>query len=197
MPILARVSRLYLASVAKQASLSLTCSETPKTGFLFTWLMYPTFVLFYVSLFSITAMLLLMMRTGQCGTEIWTSVLSYRGKAGQEKLVGWLKVSPSSWCFFDFFVYCQWLYRSSVLSFWIVWKYIYLSVVRLGPLDVWGLDRSTAACRRRIGFLTVILLWNIARLRMLITYTSLPRSAEWISRAVGQALIWTSILYSP
>ena len=35
---ISEVSSLYLASVAEQASLSLTWSETPKTGFLVTWL---------------------------------------------------------------------------------------------------------------------------------------------------------------
>ena len=39
-PVLAKseISRLYLVSVAEQAGLSLTWSETPKTGFLVTWL---------------------------------------------------------------------------------------------------------------------------------------------------------------
>ena len=39
-PILAKskISSLYLASVAEQAGLSLTWSETPKTGFLVKWL---------------------------------------------------------------------------------------------------------------------------------------------------------------
>ena len=32
------ISSLYLASVAAHASLGLTLSETPKTGFLVTWL---------------------------------------------------------------------------------------------------------------------------------------------------------------
>ena len=32
------ISRLYLVSVAEQVGLSLTWSETPKTGFLVTWL---------------------------------------------------------------------------------------------------------------------------------------------------------------
>ena len=32
------ISRLYLLSVAEQAGLSVTLSETPKTGFLMTWL---------------------------------------------------------------------------------------------------------------------------------------------------------------
>ena len=33
-----RILRLYLASVAEQADLSLTRSQTQKTGFLVTWL---------------------------------------------------------------------------------------------------------------------------------------------------------------
>ena len=33
-----KISRLKLASVAEQAGLSLTWSQTPKTGFLVTWL---------------------------------------------------------------------------------------------------------------------------------------------------------------
>ena len=39
-PVLAyyKISRLYLASIAEQACLSLTWSKTPKTGFLMTWL---------------------------------------------------------------------------------------------------------------------------------------------------------------
>ena len=35
-----KISRLYLVSVAEQTSLSLTWSETPKTGFLVTRLIY-------------------------------------------------------------------------------------------------------------------------------------------------------------
>ena len=34
------ISNLYLASVAVQAGLSLPWSQTPKTGFLMTWLKY-------------------------------------------------------------------------------------------------------------------------------------------------------------
>ena len=34
----AKISRLQLVSVAEQAGLSLTCLETPETGFLMTWL---------------------------------------------------------------------------------------------------------------------------------------------------------------
>ena len=37
---ISKVSRLQLVSVAEQASLSLTWSQTPKTGFLVTWLMF-------------------------------------------------------------------------------------------------------------------------------------------------------------
>ena len=44
--------------------------------------------------FCITAMLLPTMPTGLCGTEILTSVLSYQGKVGREKLVCWCRVSP-------------------------------------------------------------------------------------------------------
>ena len=33
-----KISSLLLVSVAEQAGLSLTCSQTPKTGFLVTWL---------------------------------------------------------------------------------------------------------------------------------------------------------------
>ena len=36
---ISEMSRLYLASVAAQASLSLTWSKIPKTGFLVTWLL--------------------------------------------------------------------------------------------------------------------------------------------------------------
>ena len=35
---ISEISSLYLASVAAQASLSLPWSQTPKTGFLVTWL---------------------------------------------------------------------------------------------------------------------------------------------------------------
>ena len=35
---ISEISSLYLASVAAHAGLSLTWSETPKTGFLVTWL---------------------------------------------------------------------------------------------------------------------------------------------------------------
>ena len=37
---IAEISKAYLASSAEQASLSLTWSQTPKTGFLVTRLMY-------------------------------------------------------------------------------------------------------------------------------------------------------------
>ena len=36
--VIAEISRLWLVSVAEQAGLSLTLSQTPKTGFLMTWL---------------------------------------------------------------------------------------------------------------------------------------------------------------
>ena len=41
-PLLAivKISSLYLVSVAKQADLSLTWSETPKSGFLMVWPLY-------------------------------------------------------------------------------------------------------------------------------------------------------------
>ena len=39
---ISKISRLYLASVAEQAGLSLNSSQTPKTGFLVTWLILPT-----------------------------------------------------------------------------------------------------------------------------------------------------------
>ena len=35
---ISEIASLYLASVAAQAGLSLPCSQTPKTGFLATWL---------------------------------------------------------------------------------------------------------------------------------------------------------------
>ena len=37
---ISEISSLYLASMAAQAGLSLTWSETPKTGFLVAWLKY-------------------------------------------------------------------------------------------------------------------------------------------------------------
>ena len=38
--VISKISRLQLVSVAEQSGLSLTLSETPKTGFLVTWLIY-------------------------------------------------------------------------------------------------------------------------------------------------------------
>ena len=40
---ISEIASLYLASVAAQAGLSLTWLQTPKTGFLVTWLNYPKF----------------------------------------------------------------------------------------------------------------------------------------------------------
>ena len=37
---ISEIASFYLASVAVQASLCLTCSQTPKTGFLVTWLIW-------------------------------------------------------------------------------------------------------------------------------------------------------------
>ena len=41
---IAEISSLYLTSVAEQASLSLTWSQTPKTGFLMTWFISPEYM---------------------------------------------------------------------------------------------------------------------------------------------------------
>ena len=43
-----KISRLYLISVAEEAGLSLTWSQTPKTGFLVTWFIY-MYVLLFIS----------------------------------------------------------------------------------------------------------------------------------------------------
>ena len=37
---ISEIANLYLVSETEQASLSLTWSQTPKTGFLMTWLIY-------------------------------------------------------------------------------------------------------------------------------------------------------------
>ena len=37
---ISKISRLYLVSVADQAGLRLSWSQTPKTGFLVTWFIY-------------------------------------------------------------------------------------------------------------------------------------------------------------
>ena len=43
---ISEISSLYLASVAQQADLSLTWSQTTKTGFLVTWLVWQAYIIF-------------------------------------------------------------------------------------------------------------------------------------------------------
>ena len=78
-------SSLYLVSVAAQASLSLTWSETPNTGFLMTWLFLPVFLFMVVTWFGWVTPKLALASNNCIIKKRWALPEEYH----PDELVGW------------------------------------------------------------------------------------------------------------
>ena len=81
-----KISCLYLASVAEQASLSLTWSQTSKTGFLLTGLKYPFHLALFYNVPVRTKCLLDLRFYGPVNyTSVTPSLKEMKGKTGREE----------------------------------------------------------------------------------------------------------------